>query len=174
MGGDDRKPHKLLRKCVEPKFVYLDGIRGNVVNVQVGLESLDTRADMFQFRGGFFGFFFLYAIFNTALSAAPQIPLCRRMLGSNPGQLRLRYWLSDALTTRLDLIHLISSSRVRMRSSRLWMRSSRMWMRSSRMWMRSSRMWMRSCRVWMRCLNLRSAFMGEGRTKNYLTRLEKI
>jgi hypothetical protein len=50
---------------------------------------------------GFFRFFF-YLLYSTLLH---QIPQCRRMLGSNPGPLRLWHWQSDALTIRLDLIH---------------------------------------------------------------------
>ncbi len=44
-------------------------------------------------------------VFITASSAASQMPLCRRMLGSKPGLLWRWHWQSDALNTRLGLIH---------------------------------------------------------------------
>ncbi len=51
---------------------------------------------------------FFTRFFAVLYSALLYLPLCRRMLGSNPGQLRIRHWLSDAHAqpTQLGLIHI--------------------------------------------------------------------
>jgi hypothetical protein len=60
-----------------------------------------VNGKLFYKEGDFLIFKKMYLI-NTVLSAAPQIQLCRRMLRTNLGLLRLWHWQPDGLPTWLD------------------------------------------------------------------------
>ncbi len=69
-------------------------------------QKYSRRSFRFYSMAFFFGFF-LYVLYSTLLHLPPlrfhYVGGCR---GPNPGLLRLRRRQSDALTTRLDLIHI--------------------------------------------------------------------
>ncbi len=80
----------------------IDDTAGPIHASDLGLNTFSLHAAIGLFLD-FFGI--LCMLFNNASSAAPQISLCRWMLRSDLGLLRLWHWQPDAVTTRLDLIH---------------------------------------------------------------------
>jgi len=90
----------LCKRKVVKKKSSIKKIRQNLSIIHRYRKRLGrpkTTKRIYVVKDGIFGEF-LSTFFSTASSAAPQNPLCQRMLGLNPGLLRLWHWHSDALT----------------------------------------------------------------------------
>ncbi len=128
-GGEKQGRHQRLQRLLRYLFLFFPIFRcmaGGQVNFDRSAGSLFSSGRSFlRFLHLAVGFrqqrgfmqaalqtekfiilkFFFITLFKTGSSAALQILLCRKMLVLNPGQVRLRHWLSDALIIPLDLIH---------------------------------------------------------------------
>ena len=75
-GGEERRPHRQIRKGVNSRHVYLDGLRGHVVQAQGGacINRLSFNWDIFITR--FHGLFFIYLLWHIVICIRLTLSTC--------------------------------------------------------------------------------------------------